>query len=89
MVGLLSRSSCLIIYSPIHFRIRIGSGYALVKALGMSGLKKQRVILGFTINIACKLGQLANLNEIIVGETATRNVHMYWRKNLEEINFTR
>jgi len=73
-------------FPELHFRIGIDSGYAIMTDLGVDKIKSQKDILGFTINLACKIGQVAGQDEILIGKTAARHVYVEWRNRFEEIN---
>jgi class 3 adenylate cyclase len=69
----------------INIRIGIDSGQANVITLGSPQTKRQKDIIGKAINIAAKIQALGAPGDILIGETASRLVHVKWREGLDEL----
>jgi class 3 adenylate cyclase len=70
----------------INSRIGVDAGFAIVATIGIEKVKMHKDLIGETINLSCKIQSLAEKNQILVGETATKNVHTFWRQKLQEID---
>lgn len=72
--------------SDLHFRIGLDSGKAIVKNVGIKGIKSSNELIGDTVNIAVKIQDLADDNQILVGASVVHNAHTFWRKRLNKFN---
>jgi len=70
----------------IQSRIGLDSGEAMVKTIGDISSKNHKDLIGLTVNLAAKIQSQANENQIVIGDTTARNLHVMWRKNFKEHN---
>ena len=68
---------------PIRVRIGLDSGKAPVVTMGAPGAKRQKNLIGRTINLASKIQAQCGPDEILLGETAARQLHTMWRVHLD------
>lgn len=64
------------------FRIGLDFGNAIVKNIGKKGIKSFSDIIGDTVNIAVKIQDLAEDNQILIGASVAHITHTYWRERL-------
>ena len=65
-------------------RIGIDSGEAIVAVVGDSTSKQHKDLIGLTINLTTKIQSKAQENQIVIGATTARNLHVNWRRRLQE-----
>ena len=69
---------------PVQVRIGIDAGTAVITTLGNAATKRQKDLIGTTINIASKVQSLGSPGDVLVGEAANRILHTMWREGLTE-----
>lgn len=69
----------------LNFRIGLDSGEAIIKTLGVEGIKMHKDLIGETINIAAKIQSLASDMQILMGESTALNVHTFWRQKIKQL----
>lgn len=70
----------------LRFRIGLDSGEAMIKILGAGSIKIHKDLIGETVNLAAKIQSLADINQILMGETTALNVHTFWRKKIKRLD---
>lgn len=69
----------------LHFRIGLDSGEALITTLGMNGITSSKDLIGETVNLAVKIQEIAEDDQILVGGSVGYYSHTFWRKKLQKI----
>ncbi len=70
-------------YPTLDVRIGIESGGAVAMTVGHASSKRQRDLIGQTLNIACKIQASGAPGEIRIGQVAYQNMHTMWRRGCE------
>lgn len=63
----------------VRVRIGIESGGAVATTVGHPASKSQRDLIGRVVNIACKIQQSAEPNQIRIGQAAYQNMNTMWK----------
>jgi adenylate cyclase len=71
-------------FPELSIRIGVDSGEAVVTITGDSSSKQQKDLIGFTINLATKIQSKAQPNQLVIGGTTARNLHVNWRKRFQK-----
>lgn len=66
-------------YPSLDVRVGIESGDAFVMTIGHSSSKRQRDLIGQTLNIACKIQASGQPGDIRLGQVAYQNLHTMWK----------
>ena len=67
-------------YPAINVRIGIESGGAVAMTVGHSSSKRQRDLIGETLNIACKIQASGLTGDVRLGQVAYQNLHTMWKQ---------
>jgi len=70
----------------LKFRIGLDSGEAIIKNIGDSSSKSHKDLIGLTVNLASKIQSTAGENQIVIGDTTNKNLHLNWRKSFKVYN---
>jgi adenylate cyclase len=70
-------------YPVLDARIGIESGGAVAMTVGHASSKRQRDLIGQTLNIACKTQASGKPGEIRIGQVAYQNMHTMWKRGCE------
>lgn len=70
----------------LRFRIGIDCGSVHILVLGAVKIKTVRDLLGYTVNIAAKICQIAEPNSIQIGESVYRNIHVTRKKEFKKLD---
>jgi class 3 adenylate cyclase len=70
-------------YPGLDVRIGIESGGAVAMTVGHASSKRQRDLIGQTLNIACKIQASGNPGEIRIGQVAFQNMHTMWKQGCD------
>lgn len=70
-------------YPALDVRIGIESGGAVAMTVGHASSKRQRDLIGQTLNIACKIQASGKPGEIRLGQVAYQNMHTMWKRGCE------
>lgn len=69
---------------PLQTRIGIDSGEAMVATIGDVSSKQQKDLIGLTVNLASKIQAKADPDQILLGASTARNLHVTRRKLVRE-----
>lgn len=67
----------------LKIRIGLDSGEAIIKSIGDPSSKSHKDLIGLTVNLAAKIQATAGENEIVIGDTTEKNLHVNWRNNFK------
>ncbi len=70
-------------YPTLDVRIGIESGGAVATTVGHPSSKRQRDLIGQTLNMACKIQASGKPGEIRIGQVAYQNMHTMWKRGCE------
>lgn len=70
-------------YPELDVRIGIESGGAVTMTVGHESSKRQRDLIGQTLNIACKIQASGAPGEIRIGQVAYQNMHTMWKRGCD------
>jgi class 3 adenylate cyclase len=70
-------------YPALDVRIGIESGGAVAMTVGHVSSKRQRDLIGQTLNIACKIQASGAPGEIRIGQVAYQNMHTMWKRGCD------
>ncbi len=70
-------------YPALDIRIGIESGGAVAMTVGHPSSKRQRDLIGQTLNLACKIQASGKPGEIRIGQVAYQNMHTMWKRGCE------
>jgi class 3 adenylate cyclase len=70
-------------YPTLTVRIGIESGAAVAITVGHPSSKRQRDLIGQTLNLACKIQASGKPDEIRIGQVAYQNMHTMWKRGCE------
>lgn len=70
-------------YPALDVRIGIESGGAVAMTVGHAASKRQRDLIGQTLNLACKIQASGKPGEIRIGQVAYQNMHTMWKRGCE------
>lgn len=68
-------------YPDLKYRIGLDTGSPEIVPQGQEGYN----LAGMAVNLATKIQESADSNEILLGEVTERNLHTRWRSNTEEV----
>jgi class 3 adenylate cyclase len=68
-------------YPELKYRIGLDTGSPEIVPQGQEGYN----LVGMAVNLATKIQESADSNEILLGEVTERNLHTRWRSNTEEV----
>ncbi len=71
-------------YPPLQFRIGIDSGETQIVGMGAKKIKSTIDLLGYTMHIAAKICATCRPNQLIIGESAFRTLHISRKKLFKE-----
>lgn len=72
-------------YPVLDVRIGIESGAAVALSVGHISSKRQRDLIGKTLNLACKIQASAGPGEIRIGQVAYQNMHTMWQRGCARV----
>lgn len=70
-------------YPTLDVRIGIESGGAVAMTVGHASSKRQRDLIGQTLNLSCKIQASGKPGEIRIGQVAYQNMHTMWKRGCE------
>lgn len=70
-------------YPALDVRIGIESGSAVAMTVGHASSKRQRDLIGQTLNLACKIQASGKPGEVRIGQVAYQNMHTMWKRGCE------
>jgi len=70
-------------YPTLDVRIGIESGGAVAMTVGHPSSKRQRDLIGQTLNLACKIQASGKPGEIRIGQVAYQNMHTMWKRGCQ------
>ncbi len=71
-------------YPPLQFRIGIDSGEAQIIGMGAKKVKSALDLLGYTMNIAAKICSACHPNQLLIGESVFRTLHISRKRFFKE-----
>jgi class 3 adenylate cyclase len=74
-------------YPLLEFRIGIDSGETQIVGLGAENVKSTPDLLSYTMNLAAKICAVSSSNQIMIGESVYRTLHVTRKKHFEEKKF--
>lgn len=72
----------------VRFRVGIDVGEVTIARIGIHGLATQRVAIGSTANIACKIMKFVPDGGISIGDSVKQQLSANWQRTLEELPAT-
>lgn len=76
-------------YPLLEFRIGIDSGETQIVGLGAEKVKSTPDLLSYTMNIAAKICAVCSPNQILIGESTYRALHITRKKYFEEMKLSK
>jgi class 3 adenylate cyclase len=67
----------------LDIRVGLDAGEAAVRVLGSPTTKRHADIIGDVVSLACNIESAAERNEVLLGDTVERNLHVTWRQQCE------
>jgi len=67
-------------YPALNVRIGVESGGAFALTVGHAASRRQRDLVGYVLNMTCKIQSTCAAGEVRVGEVAYRNLHTMWKR---------